>query len=138
MKLKDLQILKTALEKISQKSSILVKFKIELFLLTIQNELSVYDKLFKGCVTEDVSNFESKRLEIINKKLTNVETNFLMEEIIENNKLEHSAYIDAINQIETLGNIEKDIDFILSFDDVPEDLEDLTPQESDILFSITD
>jgi translation initiation factor 2 beta subunit (eIF-2beta)/eIF-5 len=138
MKLKDLQILKTALEKISQKSSILVKFKIELFLSSIQNELAVYDKLFKECVTEDVSSFETKRLEILERKLTNVETNFLMEEIVENNKEEHSAYINAVKQIELLGNIDRNIDFILSFDDIPDDLEDLTPQESNVLFTITD
>ena len=138
MKLKDLQILKTALEKISQKSSILVKFKIELFLSSIQNELSVYEKLYKDLITDDVSNFETKRQEIINKNLTNIETNFLMEEVIEKNKSEHDAYINAVQKIEALNSLDIKIDFVLSFEDIPDDLEDLTSQESDILFTITD
>ena len=138
MKLKDIQTLKTALEKISSKSSILVKFKIELFLLTLQNELSTYEKLFKELVTEEVQEFEKKRMEIADKKLSNIEMQFLFEQMIEENKEMHKNYLTAVETINQLNDIDVSISFKLDFDCIPDDISDLSQTESDLIFSITD
>lgn len=138
MKLKDIQTLKTALEKISSKSSILVKFKIELFLLTLQNELSTYEKLFKELVTEEVQEFEKKRMEIADKKLSNMESLILFEQMVEENKEMHKNYLTAVETINQLNDIDVSISFKLDFDCIPDDISDLSQTESDLIFSITD
>jgi hypothetical protein len=132
MKTSDIEKLHSALSRISNESPLPVKFRIGLFLNSVEYVIKSLNDIRKE-VPESVSAFETKKKELLSleePERTKSVTEHMQGPAFE----EYRKIVQDFNDIYTM---EIDIKPLkLSIDDIPDDLNEYSPEEVDLLFSL--